>query len=188
MQNTGQEFDGSDSGARPDEAVSWGKIRAGSEAVKVNSMPSLNGTKTDRRYRYMPMQHWYSQCSLLQPSLAMLHPLRHLEIQRGKHVYCTIVKVECTASVEVTIVIHLERKHVDGAKARITVSQGKDALSRTGSRSHRIIPQIETKASLHDDCLTKRKSRIAHTTKYPPYHPDARTPTTTSSYTTIRAY
>ncbi|KAF9483929.1 Deoxyhypusine synthase [Pholiota conissans] len=33
--NTGQEFDGSDSGARPDEAVSWGKIRAGSEAVKV---------------------------------------------------------------------------------------------------------------------------------------------------------
>ncbi|KAI0043135.1 Deoxyhypusine synthase, partial [Auriscalpium vulgare] len=33
--NTGQEFDGSDSGARPDEAVSWGKIRAGSEAIKV---------------------------------------------------------------------------------------------------------------------------------------------------------
>ncbi|KAG8848098.1 Deoxyhypusine synthase [Tulasnella sp. 330] len=33
--NTGQEFDGSDSGARPDEAVSWGKIRAGSESVKV---------------------------------------------------------------------------------------------------------------------------------------------------------
>ena len=27
--NTGQEFDGSDSGARPDEAVSWGKIRLG---------------------------------------------------------------------------------------------------------------------------------------------------------------
>lgn len=33
--NTGQEFDGSDSGARPDEAISWGKIRAGAEAVKV---------------------------------------------------------------------------------------------------------------------------------------------------------
>ncbi|KAK0206791.1 Deoxyhypusine synthase [Desarmillaria ectypa] len=33
--NTGQEFDGSDSGARPDEAISWGKIRAGSESVKV---------------------------------------------------------------------------------------------------------------------------------------------------------
>ncbi|KAM6495917.1 Deoxyhypusine synthase [Amanita muscaria] len=32
--NTGQEFDGSDSGARPDEAVSWGKIRAGAETVK----------------------------------------------------------------------------------------------------------------------------------------------------------
>ena len=33
--NTGQEFDGSDSGARPDEAVSWGKIRPGAESVKV---------------------------------------------------------------------------------------------------------------------------------------------------------
>jgi len=33
--NTGQEFDGSDSGARPDEAISWGKIRAGSESVKI---------------------------------------------------------------------------------------------------------------------------------------------------------
>ena len=33
--NTAQEFDGSDAGARPDEAVSWGKIRAGAETVKV---------------------------------------------------------------------------------------------------------------------------------------------------------
>lgn len=33
--NTGQEYDGSDSGARPDEAVSWGKIKAGARAVKV---------------------------------------------------------------------------------------------------------------------------------------------------------
>ncbi|KDN50279.1 hypothetical protein RSAG8_01615, partial [Rhizoctonia solani AG-8 WAC10335] len=33
--NTGQEFDGSDSGAHPDEAVSWGKIRADAESVKV---------------------------------------------------------------------------------------------------------------------------------------------------------
>lgn len=33
--NTAQEFDGSDSGARPDEAVSWGKIRADAQPVKV---------------------------------------------------------------------------------------------------------------------------------------------------------
>ncbi|KAK9831860.1 hypothetical protein WJX81_002783 [Elliptochloris bilobata] len=33
--NTAQEFDGSDSGARPDEAVSWGKIRADATPVKV---------------------------------------------------------------------------------------------------------------------------------------------------------
>ncbi|SCW02691.1 LAFE_0F12156g1_1 [Lachancea fermentati] len=33
--NTGQEFDGSDAGARPDEAVSWGKIKADAKSVKV---------------------------------------------------------------------------------------------------------------------------------------------------------
>jgi deoxyhypusine synthase len=33
--NTGQEFDGSDSGASPDEAISWGKIRMTANPVKV---------------------------------------------------------------------------------------------------------------------------------------------------------
>merc|ERR1719197_987933 len=33
--NTGQEFDGSDSGARPDEAISWGKIRLNANPVKI---------------------------------------------------------------------------------------------------------------------------------------------------------
>jgi deoxyhypusine synthase len=33
--NTGQEYDGSDSGARTDEAVSWGKIKADAKQVKV---------------------------------------------------------------------------------------------------------------------------------------------------------
>ncbi|KAK1224384.1 Deoxyhypusine synthase [Marasmius sp. AFHP31] len=39
--NTGQEFDGSDSGARPDEAISWGKIRAGAQSVKVHGDATL---------------------------------------------------------------------------------------------------------------------------------------------------
>uniref|UniRef100_A0A3Q2PN80 deoxyhypusine synthase n=1 Tax=Fundulus heteroclitus TaxID=8078 RepID=A0A3Q2PN80_FUNHE len=39
--NTGQEFDGSDSGARPDEAISWGKIRADAKPVKVYADASL---------------------------------------------------------------------------------------------------------------------------------------------------
>jgi len=34
--NTGQEFDGSDSGASPDEAISWGKIRITAKPVKVS--------------------------------------------------------------------------------------------------------------------------------------------------------
>lgn len=33
--NTAQEFDGSDAGARPDEAVSWGKIKTDGHSVKV---------------------------------------------------------------------------------------------------------------------------------------------------------
>ena len=33
--NTANEFDGSDSGARPDEAVSWGKIKMDAKPVKV---------------------------------------------------------------------------------------------------------------------------------------------------------
>ncbi|KAM5310226.1 deoxyhypusine synthase isoform 2-T2 [Glossophaga mutica] len=39
--NTAQEFDGSDSGAQPDEAVSWGKIRVDAQPVKVYADASL---------------------------------------------------------------------------------------------------------------------------------------------------
>jgi deoxyhypusine synthase len=35
--NTASEFDGSDSGASPDEAVSWGKIKREATPVKVNN-------------------------------------------------------------------------------------------------------------------------------------------------------
>jgi hypothetical protein len=37
----GQEFDGSDSGASPDEAVSWGKIKMDARPVKVSADASL---------------------------------------------------------------------------------------------------------------------------------------------------
>eukprot|EP00238_Polyblepharides_amylifera_P002116 CAMPEP_0196589256 /NCGR_PEP_ID=MMETSP1081-20130531/63114_1 /TAXON_ID=36882 /ORGANISM="Pyramimonas amylifera, Strain CCMP720" /LENGTH=245 /DNA_ID=CAMNT_0041912009 /DNA_START=92 /DNA_END=829 /DNA_ORIENTATION=- len=39
--NTAAEFDGSDSGARPDEAVSWGKIRMDATPVKVYADATL---------------------------------------------------------------------------------------------------------------------------------------------------
>ena len=39
--NTGQEFDGSDSGARPDEAISWGKIKKDARPVKVYADATL---------------------------------------------------------------------------------------------------------------------------------------------------
>lgn len=35
---TGQEYDGSDSGAKPDEAVSWGKIKLEASPVKVTKL------------------------------------------------------------------------------------------------------------------------------------------------------
>ncbi|KAG5022479.1 hypothetical protein JHK85_018821 [Glycine max] len=39
--NTAQEYDGSDSGARPDEAVSWGKIRDSAQTVKPAPSPTV---------------------------------------------------------------------------------------------------------------------------------------------------
>jgi deoxyhypusine synthase len=39
--STAQEFDGSDGGARPDEAISWGKIKAGAKHVKVYGEATL---------------------------------------------------------------------------------------------------------------------------------------------------
>ncbi|KAI8814544.1 deoxyhypusine synthase [Cladochytrium replicatum] len=39
--NTAQEFDGSDAGARPDEAISWGKIKMTAEPVKVYADATL---------------------------------------------------------------------------------------------------------------------------------------------------
>eukprot|EP00250_Pteridium_aquilinum_P007850 c17487_g1_i1 orf=18-695(-) len=39
--NTAQEFDGSDSSAKPDEAISWGKIKPTAKAVKVHCDASI---------------------------------------------------------------------------------------------------------------------------------------------------
>lgn len=39
--NTAQEFDGSDAGARPDEAISWGKIKKTADPVKVYGEASI---------------------------------------------------------------------------------------------------------------------------------------------------
>ncbi|KAI0561631.1 deoxyhypusine synthase [Gracilaria domingensis] len=39
--NTGQEFDGSDAGASPNEAVSWGKIKINAKKVKIHAEASL---------------------------------------------------------------------------------------------------------------------------------------------------
>ncbi len=39
--NTASEYDGSDSGASPDEAVSWGKIKRDATPVKVSSIVNI---------------------------------------------------------------------------------------------------------------------------------------------------
>jgi deoxyhypusine synthase len=71
--NTGQEFDGSDSGARPDEAVSWGKLKAGSQSVKVSlntlllyrlSSPTVYGRCMPTRHSCFPF--WSLALSLMQ--------------------------------------------------------------------------------------------------------------------------
>lgn len=47
--NTAQEFDGSDAGARPDEAVSWGKIKVGADSVKVGFLVSWTRILADKK-------------------------------------------------------------------------------------------------------------------------------------------
>ncbi|KAK8971077.1 Deoxyhypusine synthase [Platanthera guangdongensis] len=54
--NTAQEYDGSDSGAQPDEAISWGKIKASAKTVKVYcdatiAFPLLVATTFARRFQ-----------------------------------------------------------------------------------------------------------------------------------------
>uniref|UniRef100_A0A8C9FP99 Deoxyhypusine synthase n=1 Tax=Pavo cristatus TaxID=9049 RepID=A0A8C9FP99_PAVCR len=48
--NTAQEFDGSDSGAQPDEAVSWGKIRMDATPVKVGGRWGGAGVRVRTRF------------------------------------------------------------------------------------------------------------------------------------------
>ncbi len=57
--NTATEFDGSDAGARPDEAKSWGKIKPDCQAVKV-----------------------YAECSLVVPILIGETFVRNFELAR----------------------------------------------------------------------------------------------------------
>ncbi|GBP29166.1 Probable deoxyhypusine synthase [Eumeta japonica] len=45
--NTASEFDGSDAGARPDEAVSWGKIRTNATPVKLYADVTLSGREIE---------------------------------------------------------------------------------------------------------------------------------------------
>eukprot|EP00127_Corallochytrium_limacisporum_P003479 Clim_evm107s149 gene=Clim_evmTU107s149 len=65
--NTSQEFDGSDAGARPDEAVSWGKIRMGARSTKI-----------------------YADATLIVPLLVAraVVPYHHQQVQKGECVCC----------------------------------------------------------------------------------------------------
>ena len=55
--NTASEFDGSDSGARPDEAISWGKISLEAKPVKIYAecslvLPIIIGETFVRNFEY----------------------------------------------------------------------------------------------------------------------------------------
>lgn len=61
--NTAQEFDGSDAGARPDEAVSWGKIKADANSIKVSSVTHVYLPQTTNFTRFMLKQPLFSPSS-----------------------------------------------------------------------------------------------------------------------------
>lgn len=56
--NTAQEFDGSDAGARPDEAISWGKIKTDGDSVKVVPQGRSRGRRLTGRARFMLKLQW----------------------------------------------------------------------------------------------------------------------------------
>ncbi|RLN39095.1 hypothetical protein C2845_PM01G28730 [Panicum miliaceum] len=66
--NTAQEFDGSDSGAQPDEAVSWGKIKGSAKPVKVHcdvsiAFPLLVAATFARKHEsWMRIEDGRSEC------------------------------------------------------------------------------------------------------------------------------
>lgn len=68
--NTAQEFDGSDAGARPDEAVSWGKIKIGADNVKVSLLSALHRYSSD-----LLMDHRSTWRQLLVSPLSLPTPL-----------------------------------------------------------------------------------------------------------------
>ena len=76
--NTAQEFDGSDAGARPDEAVSWGKIAVDGESVKVSLLIRCCGRDISDEVRYMLRLRWYFH--LLWP-LRLRKPLTREKIE-----------------------------------------------------------------------------------------------------------
>ncbi len=66
--NTAHEFDGSDSGARPDEAVSWGKIKLNATPVKVISNRGINlqsniSGNEKKKYYFLSSSYWISRYS-----------------------------------------------------------------------------------------------------------------------------
>lgn len=89
--NTAQEFDGSDAGARPDEAVSWGKIKSDAENVKVGSPyspPRL--IKLISLCRCTPRQRWLSLSSSPRPlprsNTRLRRPMRQLTAHERQEV------------------------------------------------------------------------------------------------------
>ncbi|KAI8849152.1 DHS-like NAD/FAD-binding domain-containing protein [Chytridium lagenaria] len=100
--NTGQEFDGSDSGARPDEAVSWGKIRMTAEPVKVYADASfvfpLIVAETFAAQRALEPKH----------RLALLKKRRPLP----QHDYKTHTKILSSAVIIIIITVIIQFKSI----------------------------------------------------------------------------
>lgn len=87
--NTAQEFDGSDAGARPDEAVSWGKIKVGADNVKVRfyMKPYINPIRSillTMRRSTLKQPHVFPSSSLLPLPKTKLNLKSHECIYQSK--------------------------------------------------------------------------------------------------------
>lgn len=87
--NTAQEFDGSDAGARPDEAVSWGKIKMGADSVKVRNSHLIFLLVAFVSSLYLPKKEKHTLCHSISTSSHAQKLIRnsHTGLPRGHSLF-----------------------------------------------------------------------------------------------------
>ncbi len=127
--NTGQEFDGSDAGARPDEAVSWGKIKIGADSVKVNGQSFYPcGDTLAHRFKGV----------LINPATGIYGGYSLFPIHCGQHL--------CQGYLNKTIYAFCDQIHIEAFLSIVhSLYWSKDSMRLHGSLDLHSLPDISSR-------------------------------------------